>query len=172
MSLSSPLIYLAGPDLFFPDAHERYAHLNRICEDHGMRIVLPLQDDTKNDPRYIFEANIRRLRSADAVLANLMPFRGFEPDSGTVFEAAHAFSIGLPVGGYTGDHFSVRERLNQAGNLWVDPADGQCVDSTGVAVEDFGLPTNLMLASAMMLHDCPEAAVASLDLVLKQVLSA
>ena len=46
------------------------------------------------------------------MLANLEPFRGSEPDSGTAFEVGYALALGKPVYAYLSDAgASRRERL-------------------------------------------------------------
>ena len=49
---------------------------------------------------HIFTSNVAKLSEADGVIANLAPFRGHEPDSGTVFEVGYAIARGIPVIGY------------------------------------------------------------------------
>ena len=51
----------------------------------------------------IYRANIGLIAEADALLANLNPFRGTEPDSGTVFEIGYAIALGKRVVGYLED---------------------------------------------------------------------
>ena len=88
----------------------------------------------------------RWLAEADAVLANLNPFRGAEPDSGTCVEIGYALALGKPIFGYAEDMRPLRERLQA-----VAGGDGCCRDGEGLAVEDFGLPLNLMLAVPLQL---------------------
>ncbi|MGC8732430.1 MAG: nucleoside 2-deoxyribosyltransferase, partial [Halothiobacillaceae bacterium] len=40
--IPAPRIYLAGPDLFYPDAMDRYARLKALCESYGVIGVSPL----------------------------------------------------------------------------------------------------------------------------------
>jgi hypothetical protein len=81
------------------------------------------------------------------VLANLNPFRGAEPDSGTCVEIGYALALGKPVIGYAADLRPLRERLHASG----PGADGRYRDGAGMVVEDFGLPLNLMLAVPVQL---------------------
>ena len=74
------------------------------------------------------------------MLANLNPFRGSEPDSGTVFEVGYAIALGKRVVGYLEDARSQTEKL--AGG---DRCKGRIVDHNGFSIEDFGLSVNLML---------------------------
>ncbi|MNR39668.1 Nucleoside 2-deoxyribosyltransferase [compost metagenome] len=75
------------------------------------------------------------------MVANLRDFRGFEPDSGTVWEVSYALARGKPVVGYCPTTATIVQRVQASphGRLF----DAQC------AVEDFGLPLNLMLAHSL-----------------------
>lgn len=136
-------IYLAGPDVFRPDAARWADEARRLCADFGHAALVPL-DNEETTAAGIFRANVQLLRAADAVLANLNPFRGLEPDSGTCVEVGYALALGKPVIGYLADGRSLRERVAAGGDL--TDRDGLPVDDTGLRIEDFGLPVNLMLA--------------------------
>ncbi|WP_281078175.1 nucleoside 2-deoxyribosyltransferase [Variovorax paradoxus] len=87
-------IYFAGPDIFEVDARERLGRLQALATAHGLQGLVPV-DEAGDDERAanaarICLANLALLRQADAVVANLRPFRGLEPDSGTVFEVGFA----------------------------------------------------------------------------------
>lgn len=142
----APRIYLAGPDVFYPEARERGRQMQALCTSLGLVGLYPLDgdlSDTEATPLSlrIYQANRQLITSADAVVANLRDFRGFEPDSGTVWEASFALALGKPVVGYLPQANSLIERMagqHQAG-----------VDAEGCTVEDFGLPLNLMLAHSL-----------------------
>lgn len=97
-----PRIYLAGPDVFRPDAAQHYALLTAACEKHGLAALSPFDTSITNStsPHEIYAQNMEMLRTADGVVANLAPFRGEEPDSGTVFEVGVAAALGVAVVGY------------------------------------------------------------------------
>lgn len=134
-------VYLAGFDVFSVDAVEIGEQLKRLCLAHGLVGSYPLDDQppagVSDLANWICQANLDKIRRADAVLANLGRFRGVEPDSGTVFEVGFACALGKPVWAYFPDHDSLREQIPHNAN-------GYCAD--GFQVEDFGLPRNLMLA--------------------------
>ncbi|MEH6563851.1 MAG: nucleoside 2-deoxyribosyltransferase [Halopseudomonas sp.] len=133
-------VYLAGFDVFRVDAIEHGDVLKRLCARHGLLGLYPLDDqppaEAADIAQWICQANLDKLRRADAVLANLDHFRGPEPDSGTVFEVGFACALGKPVWAYFPDHRSMREQ--------VEHNQGYCAQ--GYQVEDFDLPRNLMLA--------------------------
>lgn len=129
-------LYLAGPDVFRPDAPQWAADVRALCQGEGHEALIPL-DGGQATAAGIYNNNLRLIGEADAVLANLNPFRGSEPDSGTCVEIGYALALGKPVVGYADDLRPMRERLG---------ASAQCRDAAGWAVEDFGLALNLMLA--------------------------
>jgi nucleoside 2-deoxyribosyltransferase len=136
-----PSVYLAGFDVFYPDALARGEYLKALCATHGLEGLYPLDaalPEGLSDPAgWICQANLDSLRRADAVLANLGRFRGNEPDSGTVFEVGFACALGKPVWAYFPDQQPMIEQL---------PRDEQGLCPDGFVVENFGLPRNLMLA--------------------------
>lgn len=158
-----PRIYLAGPDVFRPDAREHFVRLSAACESFGLQALLPADGNedqaTEAPEKQIYEANMRRLRGADGVVANLASFRGMEPDSGTVFEVGAAVALGIPVVAYGVPEGSYAGRVRAALPCEVD-ADGVLRErGTGIAVEDFGQQLNLMLACSIHIEPTPEAAL-------------
>lgn len=149
-------IYLAGFDVFHPQALAQGERLKALCAQHGHLGLYPL--DHALPPglagpaaaRWIYDANCALIRRADAVLANLNNFRGHEPDSGTAFEVGYATALGKPVLGYLDDGRPLRQQL------------GAAHDAQGYVVEDFGLPRNLMLAcgATLVLGDAAAALAA------------
>ncbi|NLC36749.1 MAG: nucleoside 2-deoxyribosyltransferase, partial [Alcaligenaceae bacterium] len=89
-------IYLAGFDVFRPDAVAHGEQLKMLCNKYGYAGQYPLDKRVpRNLPpqeqaRWICRNNLEVLRKCDLVVANLNPFRGSEPDSGTVFEVGYA----------------------------------------------------------------------------------
>ena len=139
-------LYLAGPDLFGPDVLEWAERVSVLCRREGHQALIPL-DGARTDAGDIYRNNLRLIGEADVVLANLNPFRGAEPDSGTCVEIGYALALGKPVIGYLDALLPLRDRLQTQ-----DPgADGCCRDAAGWTVENFGLPLNLMLAVPVQL---------------------
>lgn len=141
-------LYLAGPDVFRPDAAEHGRKLVALCAEHGFEGVFPLNTalpaglPAADLAAHIYRANIEHIERCDAVVANLDFFRGPEPDSGTCFEVGYAVARGKPVVGYVPEEGTYAERIRrrhpQAGG------DG-LKDAQGWELEEFGLPLNLML---------------------------
>lgn len=134
-------IYLAGPEVFRSDVQDWIANARDICRQHGFEALTPL-DHGETEPRKILEGNLELIRKAQIVVANLNPFRGFEPDSGTAFEMGYALALGKKLWGYIDSGEPLLERIRRIEGL---SEDGKR-DRDGMAIEDFGLPVNLMLA--------------------------
>jgi nucleoside 2-deoxyribosyltransferase len=135
---AAPVVYLAGPEVFLPDAVEVGRRKVEVCARHGLAGWYPLDADVggAEGPAgawALFDAMLAMLDRCDAVIANLTPFRGPSADVGTVWELGYAAGRGLPVFGYTAamDHYGAR------------------VTPDGLMVEDFGLADNLMLEGAV-----------------------
>lgn len=137
-------IYLAGPDVFRPDALAWAEAARASLAAAGHQALVPL-DNEETTAAGIYRANLALIAQADALLANLDPFRGAEPDSGTCFEVGYAVALGKRVVGYVSDR---RPQVDKLAERWGGLArrDGRPVDPDGLSVEDFALPVNLMLA--------------------------
>ena len=148
-------IYLAGPDVFLPDAVEIGKLKAAICARHGLRGLYPLDnavDLAAGDASLaIFKGNEAMMDAADAVIANLTPFRGPSADAGTVYELGYMAGRGKFCLAYSNDPASYAARVAQFESVTTS-ADGRPIDSHGLAVEDFGLPDNLMMIHALDLH--------------------
>lgn len=136
-------IYLAGPDVFAPDQVNHGQSVKDTVRAFGYLPLYPLDNEIQssdNLAKDIFEANRTCIQSCDLVLANLNPFRGSEPDSGTVWEIGYAYALGKPVIGYMNDFSPMTERIGGSVDL--------LYDHDGWHVENFGWPLNLMIMNA------------------------
>jgi len=166
------LVYLAGPHVFERDARTVRQNLMRVCERHGLVGIWPSDNEppatlpgTERAKR-IFEENVDRIREARGMLADLRPFRGTEADSGTAFEVGMAFALGIPVVAYGVAPDEYVDRVSAALVLGPDAA-GTLRDNTGMAVENFGFPVNLMLACAAGVKPTADEAAAELARILR-----
>ena len=79
-------IYLAGPDVFLPDARDVGRRKVDLCARHGLTGLYPLDNTINlaaNDASLqIFRGNEAMMNQADAIIANLTPFRGPRADAG------------------------------------------------------------------------------------------
>ena len=141
-------LYLAGPDVFRPDATAWAGRARELCRAAGHEALIPLDDDVPATAAAIYRSNLQCIARSDVVLANLNPFRGDEPDSGTCVEIGYALALGKTVIGYAEDLRPLHERLRASG----PGADGRYRDAEGHVVEDFGLALNLMLSVPVQLE--------------------
>jgi nucleoside 2-deoxyribosyltransferase len=149
-------IYLAGPDVFLPDAIEIGRRKADLCKQHGLIGLYPLDNTVdpaaKDASLTIFRGNETMMIAADAIIANLTPFRGPGADAGTVYELGYMAGRGKLCLGYSNDPSCYADRVRQFTDL--SSRDGRLVDALGLAVEDFGLTDNLMMIHALDLHGC------------------
>jgi nucleoside 2-deoxyribosyltransferase len=139
------LAYLAGPDVFLPNAVAHAARKVEICRRHGLRGLPPLNQDIKTAAKTldvwqtIYEKDIAMMARCDIIIANLTPFGGASADAGTLIEVGWFVGRGKPVFGYsnTSESFEFRMR-KQLGDR-----------SAELAIEGFHLPDNLMIVGAV-----------------------
>ncbi len=153
-----PRIYLAGPTVFMHDAAERGTLLKAICEEYGCRGIFP-GDVTAvgRGARGVYDTCMTALSNAQAVVADLSPFRGPHVDDGTAFEIGVAKARGLPIFGYASDLRPLTERIER------HPRAAALVDDNGIAIENLGEPFNAMIAAALKVPAFPtsEEAIAA-----------
>jgi nucleoside 2-deoxyribosyltransferase len=149
-------IYLAGPDVFLHDAVAIGRRKVELCRRHGLTGLYPL--DNAIDPAAegaslrIFRGNETMMIEADAIIANLTPFRGPGADAGTVYELGYMAGRGKLCLGYSNNPSAYADRVREFTD--VNSRDGRLVDALGLTVEDFALTDNLMMIHALDLHGC------------------
>jgi nucleoside 2-deoxyribosyltransferase len=161
MSGGGKRVYLAGPDVFLPDAAARGEALRAVCAAHGLAGVFPLDALAGGDaPGWaglpealrIARRNEAHIASCDALVANLTPFRGPSADAGTVFELGYMRALGRPVFGWSNAAapFAARSRAF-CGAAAARGADGAWRDGEGMLIEDFpDMADNLMIHGAIL----------------------
>ena len=144
-------IYLAGPDVFLPDAIDIGRRKAELCARHGFTGLYPLDNavdlSSPGTSLAIFRGNQAMMDAADAIIANLTPFRGAGADPGTVYELGYMAGRSSLCLGYSNDPSTYAERLRQFTE--VTRHDGRLVDADGLTVENFGLADNLMMIHAL-----------------------
>lgn len=145
--MTNKTAYIAGPDVFWPNAKEAGAAKVALCAEYGLQGHFPL--DTELDLSglspyeagiAIYRANIHLMDSADLLIANMTPFRGPSMDVGTAFEMGYMTARGKPVWGYTLDGRLYRDRVHQP---------TLATDKNGDMVEQFDMAENLMMIGAI-----------------------
>src|SRR5258705_1130390 len=148
-------IYLEAPVLFLPDAIETGRLRAAIGARHGLIGRYPLDnavDLTASDASLaIFKGNEAMMDAADAIIANLTPFRGPSADAGTVYELGYMAGRGKFCLAYSNDPAIYADRVARSFDVMKSEA-GHLVDRDGLTVEDFGLPDNLMMIHTLELH--------------------
>ncbi len=150
--LRNKRIYLAGPEVFLPNALEVFAFRKSILEKLGFTAYSPFDGEVtlegKRDQtlaKRIFEENCKLIRGVDLVLANCNFFRGASIDDGTAFEIGYAFQQKKRIYGYRESslplHLDSENRIKTSLH-----SSGYRIDSEGYLLnENFGNRINLML---------------------------
>lgn len=145
-------VYLAGPDVYRPDAKEHFNKMKATLALAGHEGLAPLDNEVDLNHALasskIYQANIQMIKRADVVLANISPFRGPSLDPGTAFEIGYAVALGKPVIVYTDNFSQYKSRV---------PTDGYLV-------EDFSLIDNLMIVHGSQL--CASTFEEAIELML------
>jgi len=144
--------YLAGPDVFHPQAADLAAGKRALCARFGVTGCFPLDNGVdlaalsgRAAALAIYRANLELMQSCDLLIANLTPFRGVSADPGTVLELGFMVALGRQVAGYSLDPRPYLDRVRAAGLAKQD-----CLrDAAGHDIEDFGLAENLMIIGAL-----------------------
>jgi nucleoside 2-deoxyribosyltransferase len=143
-------VYLAGPDVFLPDAVEAGRRKVELCSRYGLTGLYPLDNAVDLAARdaslRIFRGNEAMMNEADAIIANLTPFRGPGADAGTVYELGYMAARGKLCLGYSNDPTSYADRVRNF--ITVTSRNGHLVDAEGLTVENF------MMVHALDLHGC------------------
>jgi hypothetical protein len=134
--------YIAGPDVFFPNAQERAMYAKMLAESLGFKALVPVDNEVhentpQNTSKAVFSGNIEMLKEADFIIANISPFRGPSADPGTVWEIGFAYALGKPIFAYTSDTNDYLSKVNEMGLVQ------NCM------VENFGDVDNLMIIRSL-----------------------
>jgi nucleoside 2-deoxyribosyltransferase len=137
--------YLAGPDVFLPDAVAHAARKVEICRRFGLRGLPPLNEDVATIAKHlevwqtIYEKDIAMMERCDIIIANLTPFAGASADAGTLIEVGWFLGKGKPIFGYSNTPENFESRMRR--QLGADHAE--------LGIEGFHLPDNLMIVGAV-----------------------
>ena len=143
------IAYLAGPDVFLPDAVAHAARKVEICRRFGLLGLPPLNEDAEFDAKnataeleawqVIYEKDIAMMERSDIILANLTPFGGASADAGTLIEVGWFLGKGKPIFGYSNSAENFESRMRrQLGEAHAE-----------FSIEGFHLPDNLMIIGAV-----------------------
>lgn len=147
-------IYLAGPDVFHPDALKLGDAKKAICAEHGLTGVFPFDASVpgagltpKAHGLAISEKDFSLARSCDAAIVNLTPFHGPSMDVGSAVELGYMLGLGRILYGYSNTPAPFNQRVSEA----YGSAPGDALHTPdGMAIESFGLTDNLMVDGAIL----------------------
>jgi nucleoside 2-deoxyribosyltransferase len=149
-------VYLAGPEVFLPDAIAIGERKKRLCTEFGFEGLFPVDNEVTSDGSgcridlLIYRANVAMMRDADLGILNLTPFRGPSADVGTVFELGMLAGLGKPVFAYTNDEEDFLQRVKRAEPARFDTVSSIWRDSAGMVIENFGNTDNLMIDATLI----------------------
>lgn len=153
--MSKPIIYIAGPDVFYPSALEHLLAKQEFCRSQGFEAIIPVDNehDTEGHVGYnIFMGNVKQMERADLIIANITPFRGPHMDPGTAFEVGYFAAMNKPVFCYSDSEFKLLDRVKndeESSFLYTDN-EGNIRDQDHLLVEDFNFHENLMISGAAL----------------------
>ncbi|MFC2074613.1 nucleoside 2-deoxyribosyltransferase [Campylobacterota bacterium] len=146
-------IYLAGFDVFYPNAIEVLNDKKKLCEAYGFLGLAPLDNEVDfSQPKekireVIYKANVELMKEADILCVNLNAFRHGEPDVGTVFEIGYGVGLGKEVYVYVDSTETMLEKTRTNDAQCVHK-DGVWFDGNGLMIEDFDGMFNLMITES------------------------
>jgi nucleoside 2-deoxyribosyltransferase len=166
-------VYIAGFEVFRPDAAEFFAAVSKLCGKLDMQALCPFDPSVDaSDPEAIYQHNMELLMQATAMVANMNTFRGSEPDSGTAWEHGFMKARGFPVVSYTGDKRSEGDKqvdYFRARNWWLSYETPLLPDKM-YRTNHFS-PFNLMIAKSstkIVFGEVTDALLALRDYLLQQ----
>lgn len=125
-------VYIAGPDVFSPESDKLSALYKKALNEANIEGLYPT-DNHYFTSKEIVNGNFALIDEADIVIANMNPFRGQEPDSGTAVEIGYAIAKGKEIYCYVDDDTPLKDKYGKK-------------DENGWFYEDFGYPLNIMIA--------------------------
>jgi len=146
------VVYLAGPEVLSPGYDTVIAQKTALVRDRGL---IPVHPGVLPYPTFggrtppgeaISAINEMLMRGADAIIANLTPFRGLSADPGTIYELGFMAALDKPVFGYTDEPRRHYDRLaDHFGGAIRTDEHGEVRGPDGTLVETFGMVDNVMI---------------------------
>lgn len=167
-------IYLAGPEVFLPNAREQLDRKIALTRAAGLvpvspgDFVVPPQPSKREFGRAISEIDEKMMDSADAIIANLTPYHGVSADVGTCYELGYMCAQGKLAYGYTNVVADMRTRTttHHDGDVFTDANGRLRGKRDGLAVEDVDMADNLMMQGGIerrggrvLIHDAAPGAI-------------
>ena len=149
-------VYVAGAWPFENNWLEIADRIRALCIENNLEPIF-LAPDEGNRPTftnpwstksYIFHHHDQQLQASNVIIANLNPFKGYEPDCGTAWECGAAYMYGHKMYGYMD---SLAPLIHKIPNVVGE--DGRHYDMYGSVVDDFDYPADLRFGSSMKLFE-------------------
>jgi nucleoside 2-deoxyribosyltransferase len=146
-------VYLAGPEVFLPNAREALDIKIALTRAAGLVPVSPgdfvvaPQPSKRQLGHAISEIDEKMMNEADAIIANLTPYHGVSADTGTCYELGYMCAQGKLAYAYTNVAAGMRERTiaHYDGDVVTDANGRLRSRRDGLAVEDMDMSDNLMM---------------------------
>lgn len=163
-------VYLAGPEVFLPNAREQLDRKIALTRAAGLipvspgDFVIPPQPTRRQFGHAISEIDEKMMDSADAIIANLTPYHGVSADVGTCYELGYMCAQGKLAYAYTNVAADMKTRTvaHYDGEVFTDANGRLRGRRTGLSVEDVDMIDNLMMQGGIerrggqvVIHDAP-----------------
>jgi nucleoside 2-deoxyribosyltransferase len=163
-------VYLAGPEVFLPNAREQLDRKIALTKAAGLipvspgDFVIPPQPTRRQFGHAISEIDEKMMDSADAIIANLTPYHGVSADVGTCYELGYMCAQGKLAYAYTNVAADMKTRtvVHYDGEVFTDANGRLRGRRTGLSVEDVDMIDNLMMQGGIerrggqvVIHDAP-----------------
>jgi nucleoside 2-deoxyribosyltransferase len=145
-------VYLAGPEVFLPDARLQLDRKIALTRAAGLTplspgdLAIPPQPTKRLLGHAISQIDEQLMNEADAIIANLTPYHGLSADTGTCFELGYMCARDKIAFGYSNVAADMRTRAiaYYGGDIHIDGA-GRLRGSDGLMIEDVDMADNLMM---------------------------
>lgn len=137
-------IYIAGPDVFFPEVLAHAEQQRWVCIMNEFNALHPVDNDLPERDRdlraamEVYRGNLRQIKACDIVVANCNPFRSpFYMDHQTSLEIGVAIGMQKIVYGHIASATDLKTRVVQNYPMRSVDEHGVHIDRDGNVVEDF-----------------------------------
>ncbi len=145
-------VYLAGPEVFLPNARAQLDVKIALTRAAGLiplapgDLAIPPQPSKRLLGHAISQIDEHLMNEADAIIANLTPYHGLSADTGTCFELGYMCAREKIAYGYSNIAADMRTRAiaYYDGDIHVDGA-GRLRGADGLMIEDVDMADNLMM---------------------------
>ena len=146
-------VYLAGPEVFLPNAREQLDIKIALTRAAGLDpvspgdFVIPPQPSKRQLGHAISEIDEKMMDSADAIIANLTPYHGVSADVGTCYELGYMCAQGKLTYAYTNVAADMKTRTvaHYGGDVFRSEDGRLRGKRDGLSIEDVEMVDNLMM---------------------------